>query len=185
MIYLWEIPDHYPETLLAEYDRERGPDRFAFKQGRPLDSDPSNRPRFRLRESASQLDGVHDIGNSALVPLVSRVLAEILQQTCPSDVQLVPAEIRCRDGLIDDYSIVVVTHSVRGLDHEKSTYKYVPGTESIMSFQRAVYRQDCLGSHDAARDEEFLSNLLISGRLYQSLQRLKGLGLYAPSEMSW
>jgi hypothetical protein len=78
MVYLWKIPDDYPESLLGEYDRDRGPDRFAFKQGRPLDESPSQRPRFRFACAAAKLSKLHDLGNNALVPLVSPFVAEVL-----------------------------------------------------------------------------------------------------------
>lgn len=186
MLYLWKIPDDYPESLLGEYDRERGPDRFEFKRGKPLHKLPSERPRFRFTAPAARLRALHDLGNNALVPLVSPRVAGVLRQTCPNDVQLVSAVVTCNnDEVIEDYSIVVVTRCVRGLDHEKSRYKCVPGTGSIMRFHQAVYRDGCLGSYDAARDEEYLSNLLISDRLHWLLQGLDGIGLYAPSDITW
>jgi hypothetical protein len=97
----------------------------------------------------------------------------------------VPAEISCSDELIQDYFVVVATRAIRGLDHEKSSYKRVPGTQSILRFNQAVYKEGCLGLYDAARDQEFLSNLLISDRLSVSLKGLNGLGIYEPSEMNW
>lgn len=185
MVYLWKIPDDYPETLLGEYDRERGPDRFALKRGKPLEELPSKPPRFRFAAAVSTLRELDDLGNNALVPLVSPAVAEVLRQTCPNDVQLIPAEISCKDGVINDYSVVVMIHSVHGLDHEKSSYKCVPGTKSIMRIEQAAYKDGCLGSHDAARDTEYLSNLLISDRLHDAMAGLKSLGLYAPTEMDW
>ncbi|GIW80227.1 MAG: hypothetical protein KatS3mg105_2034 [Gemmatales bacterium] len=182
MVYLWKIHDDYPETLLGEYDRNRGPDRFAFKQGKPLTELPSEPPRFIFNAPIKKLRQFHDLGNNALVPLVSPALANILRKTCPNDVQLLPAEISCKDGTIDDYCVVVITHSVRGLDHEKSIYTLAPGSKSIMGLRKAVYRDECLGSHDAARDAEYLSNLLISDRLHAAFAGLNGLGLYPANE---
>jgi hypothetical protein len=126
-----------------------------------------------------------DLGSNALVPLVSPAVAKIIHETCPNDFQLAKAKIECSDGCIDDYVVAIAVQNVNGLDHEKSKYSCLPGTKSIMKFEHAVYRDGCLQSFDAARDEEYLSNLLISERLYQTLKELNGLGLYAQNEMSW
>lgn len=177
-MFLWKIPNDYPEQLLGKYDREHGPDRFCYKQGSPLDSIPSHSPKFRFNASVAELRELHDLGNNAMVPLVSPAVVQILNNLCPADVQLVPATASCADGEIEDYSIVVVTHRIRGLDHAESVYKCIPGTESIMRLEKAVYIDSCLGTHDTARDEEYLSNLLISNRLYEAFEGCKGIGLY-------
>jgi len=71
MICLWKIPDDYANHLLGEYDRDQGPDRFGIKQGKPLDVVPDQPPRFRFSASVSELREVDDLGNNALVPLVT------------------------------------------------------------------------------------------------------------------
>ena len=38
-IYLWEIPENYPERLIGRYERERSPDRFLFEKGIQLSKD--------------------------------------------------------------------------------------------------------------------------------------------------
>ena len=184
MIYFWKIADNYPETLLDEYDRERGPDRFGFKQGKRCETGVE-RPRFIFKATVGALWAKCDLGNNDMVPLVSPRVGRVLSEICGDEVQLIPCEIEARDGIMDDYSIVVVTNKVRGLDHEQSSYTCIPGTKSVMRFSRAVYASGCLGELSAARDEEYLSNLLISERLYQSLCEFDGLGLYPESEMSW
>ncbi len=100
-----------------------------------------------------------------MVPLVSARFSAILTCSCPDEVQLIPAEISCKNGVVEGYSIVVVTNRVRGLDHTKSKYKSMQGIKAIMRFESAVYKEDCLGSLCVARDDEYLSNLLVSERL--------------------
>ncbi|MCA9137287.1 MAG: hypothetical protein KDB00_11025, partial [Planctomycetales bacterium] len=181
MIYVWKIRDDYAEKLIGTYDRS-GPDRFSFKQGVECEV-PSEKPRFQFDASISALESLNDLANNALVPLVSSRVAAVLQSV--DGIQLIPAMVEGKDGSSDDYSIVVVTNKVRGLDHEQSSYKCVPGTSSIMRFEQAVYLDDCLEGKDVARDEEYLSNLLVSERLFGSLQEFNDLGLYPQDEVSW
>jgi len=80
--------------------------------------------------------------------------------------------------MIEDYSIVVITQYILGLDHTNSIYKCVPGTDSIMRLDKAVYMDRSLDGHDLARDEEYLSNLMVSNRLCDILRGKNGIGLY-------
>lgn len=184
MPYIWTIEDDYPERLLGTYDRDRGPDRFEFKQGKECQTGPSQ-TRYFFNATIKSLRSRHDLGNNALVPLVCPDIANVLCGLCENQVQLIPAEIVACDGVIKDYSIVVATHKVRGLNHAESSYTHIPGSKAIMRFRKAVYQEGCMGELDIARDEEYLSNLLISTQLHDALQRFDGLGLYSPSEMKW
>jgi hypothetical protein len=185
VIYIWKICDDYPDSLIGEYDRERGPDRFSYKQGKKLDAIPASAPRFRFNASINALSAMNVLANNAMVPLVSSRVAAILSESCPNEAQLIPAEVVCKDGVIDGYSIVVVTNRVRGLDHAKSKYKCMPGEKAIMRFESAVYKEDCLGSLSLARDGEYLSNLLVSERLLEALKSIEDLGIYSSDNVDW
>lgn len=185
VIYIWKICDDYPDSLIGEYDRDRGPDRFSYKQGKGLDAVPASAPRFRFNASINAIISMNDLANNAMVPLVSSRVAAILSESCPNEVQLIPAEVVCKDGVIDGYSILVVTNRVHGLDHAKSKYKCMPGMKAIMRFESAVYKDDCLGSLSLARDGEYLSNLLVSERLREALKSIEDLGIYSSDSVDW
>lgn len=185
MVYFWKVSEEYPQKLIGQYDRTRGPDRFAFKSGEKLDSLPVAPPRFIFEATRTKLCRYHDLANNAMIPLVSPSVVQIVNEICPSDIQFVPAIVDCLDEPCSKYSIAVATRTVRGLDHEKSSYSLISGTTSILGFRRAVYDEKCLGALDAARDEEYHSNLLVSERLYKALSGLKGIGLYAQHEWAW
>ena len=185
MVYHWKISDNYPEKLLGEYDRQQSFDRFELKQGKPLADPQECELDFRFSSTVKSLRNYDDLGNNALVPLISPAVATVIRETCPNDFQLVKANIECHDGCIDDFVVAVAVRTVNGLDHNKSKYSCLPGTKSIMKFEHAVYHDSCLQAFDAARDQEYLSNLLISKRLCQALKEFSGLGLYAQNEMNW
>ena len=177
MICLWTFATSYPEHLIGEYDRERGPDRFIFKQGKKLNAPPPERPRFRFRTKLSRLLKYHNLDNNANVPLVDQQIAKVLRQTCPDDVELIEALISCSDGESEVYSIVNATRRIRGLDHQHSRYTLMRNAPAILGFEEAVYQENCLGSFDVARDEEYLSHMLVSKRLCDALSKYPNIGI--------
>ncbi len=64
MVYLWKIPDEYPEKLIGEYDRENSPDRFIFKKGEILSSDLA-KPVIMFDVSVQDLRELDDLANNA------------------------------------------------------------------------------------------------------------------------
>jgi hypothetical protein len=174
MVYFWNVRDNYPQTLVGTYDKDHGPDRFLFKRGELLDKSLIGKPRIRVTAKSSSLRKLHDIGSTAMVPLVSAAVGQVLLQTCPKDVQLFPAEIVCIDGVIADYSIVNVTNRVRGIDHERSVYS-VLASGGILQFDQVIYKANCLGNLDLARDEEYSNHLVVSERLRDALRQYKDL----------
>lgn len=172
MVYMWNFPKGYPEKWIGEYDYDRGPDRFLFSDGTSIDPFPAQPPLVRFAATGKQLTKFHELTNDAMVPLVDSNIAEVLKNTCPDQVQFLPAELKCKDTVINDYSFLIATKKVIGIDHKQSVYSHVHGTTAIMGFRKAVYKEGCLGSFDLARDEEYLSHLLVSERLYRSLSNL-------------
>jgi hypothetical protein len=183
MIYFWKIPDDYPEALIGEYDRREGPDRFLFKEGRRLGTE-SGTPIIRFKGTSRELEQFDDLANSAMIPLVSDRVAELLLQLCAKDVELVDSTVVANGKPIPGYHIVNVLNRVEGIDHQASVYTLVPGTEAIMKFERLRYREGCLGNLDLARDAEYSSHLLVSERLRNAMvsEGLRGIGLYRPTE---
>jgi hypothetical protein len=185
-MFLWTSPDDYPESLIGTYDRKASPDRFLFKQGRRLEV-PDVIPVVRFDCSTSELRGIDDLVSSAMVPIVSERIQELLRERAGQDVQLVDVHVRTRDGELSGYRIVNVTTLVKTIDHSASEYTLIPGTNAIMGFRKLVVFPDALGQHALARDAEYKSNLMVSDPLGEFLKglRLGGVGLYRPEEMTW
>ena len=59
-IYLWVIPENYPEKLIGRYERERSPDRFSFRQGKYLsNSQISSVPIIKFNSPKKQLEHIY------------------------------------------------------------------------------------------------------------------------------
>lgn len=186
MIYLWKIPDDYPEKLIGKYDRENSPDRFLYKKGESL-SDDLKQPIFNFDVTCEELYQIDDLANNALVPLVSERLADVLQKAVPDDIQLIKAKVKTKDGELSGYSVLNVLNKVVGIDKKSSKYTLIPGTDKIMGFKYLKYNDDCLDVYNVARDEEYSSNLLISEALSNKLiaMKLNQVGLYKPEDICW
>lgn len=186
MVYLWKIPDEYPEKLIGEYDRESSPDRFIFKKGETLPSDLA-KPVIKFDASVQELNEIDDLANNAMVPVIGGRLAAVLVDLASDDIQLVDVVIKAKDGELEGRKILNIVSKVAGIDKEQSKFTLVPGTDQIMSFRSLKYKNDCLKGHLLARDAEYSSNLIVSQALAERLMdmKLKGVGLYLPENIEW
>ncbi len=168
--FLWTTPEDYPEELIGEYQRERSGDRFLMRRGEPL-SDKFKTPVVCFPCPAPRLESIDDLVNTALTPLVSRRVQDILRAVCPADVQLVAAKVFASDNReVPDFKFVVATKVVAGTDLRGSEYHLVPGTTEIMGFTKLRLRPNTLPPDiHLARDSEYPANLLLSGELRRAL----------------
>ena len=183
MPLLWRIPDDFPERAIGEYERSKSPDRFLFREGRVLEID--GMPTLKFDVPSVAIPPFDCLPNNSLVPLVNSRVKRVLEQLCPSDVQLFEASVIAADRAVTGYWLVNATHSVRGLDRSRSVYTHVPGTDQIMAFQKVHYHEDCLGRHHVARDAEYRSHLLVSGELHKRFQEqvITGVVFLFPEEV--
>lgn len=186
MVYLWKIPDEYPEKLIGEYDRKNSPDRFIFKRGEMLASDLA-KPVIKFDASAQELRALDDLANNAMIPVIGERLAAVLVESAPEDIQLIDVVIKARDGELEGYKILNIVSKVVGINKSQSEFALVPGTDKIMSFRSLKYKDDLLQEHHLARDAEYNSNLIVSQVLAERLMEMKfkGIGLYLPEDIEW
>lgn len=184
MLYLWKIPDEYPENMIGEYQKDVSPDRFEFRKGETL---PENigTPKFKFKVPLSELEGVGDLCNNARLPLLSEDVISILVEFASDSVQLFDAIVEGSDGVSEGYKLVNIKKLVAGIDHDKSEYTKVPGTDQIMNFKSLSYIEGCMGDVQLARDEEYRGNLLVNSNLAEKLMELrkKGIALCLPEDM--
>jgi hypothetical protein len=186
MVHLWRVSDDYPQSLIGAYQRATGPDRFLLKKGERL-SDQAGIPAIRFEGTLQRLREFDCLANDALVPLVNAKCGSLLMALAPDDVELVAARVEASDGVTEEFSFVNVISKVKGIDHERSSYRYVPGTKQIMSFRKLEYVETCLGEHGLARDAEYMGHLLVADRIATRLRREAGRGidLLEPTQIAW
>jgi hypothetical protein len=173
---IWQIDDDYPDSLIAEFNRDSRFDRFLLKRGQRIEP-PIGSLSFRVQARLDDLDAIDDIANSTMVPLISSRLATVLEETLGDAIQLIPTPIEARDGVLNSHQLLNVLTSIPAIDHAASRYTTVPGTSSIMRFSRMVLRDDALNFADIARSEEYPALLLVSERLAGIMENLALTGL--------
>lgn len=187
-IYLWEIPENYPEKLIGRYERERSPDRFLFREGQVLSiAQVKPDPIIKFEVSMAQLEPYDCLDNTSSIPLVNQRLADLLINLAGDDIQLFDVKIECTDGELERYKILNVIHTVKGIDHEQSvytTFKLPRGGSMIGTIRKLVYKPGCMGNHHLAKDEEMKDNLLVTQNIYDTFKREKitGVWLATPDE---
>src|SRR6185436_16529586 len=181
MIYLWKIPDEYPEELIGEYVREKSPDRFLFHHGKPIPQRDLV-PSFTFTAEPAVLCEYDVLPNSTMIPLVSERVVQILSHVCPNNFELVKASVSAAGEKLPGFSLVNVLPRVASVDHGGSNFIFIPGTKQIMKFDRLKLKADALGSHHLAREIEYDSFILVSETLKQTFdsERVTGHAFVSP-----
>lgn len=175
--FIWSIPEPFPQGLIGVYDRQRSPDRFAFRKGEPL-PEGIGTPVFIFRASLEDLQAWDVLPNDAMLPLVGGRVAAILMQEAITQTQLLDAVVEHRGGVSRDrWKLVNVTTSVQAIDHALSKYTLVRGTKQVLGFTKLRYRPGALDEAKIARDAEYKSHILVSPSLAAALSGVRGLGL--------
>lgn len=184
MVYLWRNSDDLPEELIGEYVRSNSVDRFELKKGVAIAADSKIVLRFACPKAS--LAAIDDLPNSAMIPVVSPRVADVLRSSAASECQLIEAHIIASDGALGGYSAVVATKSLAVMDRLQSEYTTVPGTDAVMAIQRLVCRDTGLHLLSMARDTEYLSNLFVSDELRLAILgvRPRGIAFYEPSRLN-
>ena len=183
MVYLWDIPEFYPNKCIGQYSKTNSIDRLYFKKCLKVCNDKSSLV-VNFESKIIDLKKFDVLVSNLLVPIVNDRLGGVIKNTSPNDIQLVDIIVKCKDSVIDDYKILNVLNKILGIDMEKSIFTFIPDTNVIMSIDHLVYKSDVLREFDIARDSDYSSNLIISEKLKTILydMNLNGISLYQLSE---
>lgn len=184
MIFFWIFPEKYPNRNIGIFDDTCSPNRFLLMNGRFLPPDEFNNPTVRFIAPQNVLLKYDCLPNNTLVPLINERLKNILEDMAPNDVQFIPTNGVCPDGLLKDYYFLNFTNTIVGIDHEKSVYTKMLYGDHISGFSRAVYKPNCMGEHLLARDSEYHSHILVAKKLKDIFdkEKIKGVRLALPDE---
>jgi hypothetical protein len=177
MVYLWRIPEHVPEALIARYRRVDSPDRFVFAQGKTLQLE-SVTVHFESEGTAKDLDALDCLPNDAQLPVAGPRALDVFNALAAGDFQGVRTIVHTREGLENSsFKLLNITNAVTAIDHNASVTKLIPGTSEIRGFRKLVYNPTSLGSHALARDAEYPPHILVSERLVEALRTINATGI--------
>lgn len=185
MIYLWEIPEKFLNRDVGEYNRDCSPDRFLLRKGHELTLvEFSPTPIVNFEISKSRILEFDCLPNNTQIPLVNNRIKIILENLIPDDIQFFPAKPTCSDGELEGYYFLNITHTIIGIDHEKSIYTKMKTVDAISGFYYFTYKDGCMGDHHLARDQEYRGNLLVSEEIKSIFdkEKITGVRLVRPED---
>jgi len=186
MIYLWRAFKNSQNKYIAIYDGEKSPDRYLFNCGKEVALESLNSNIiFQHKLTKRQVIQFDNIPNNSDSPLVNQKIVNALLELSPTDVQFFDAEIRCKDGVLTNYKLLNVISTIMGLDHEKSIYNKVHGTEAILGFEYCAYKPNCMGGHQIARNREYQSHLLVTQKIKHAFEKEKFTGIWFVTPEEW
>jgi len=177
MVFLWRIPERFPEGMIAKYKRTVSPDRLAFLGASPIDV-TSLHVELEFGGTSTELATLDALPNDAQVPVVGPRLARLLEAKARDDVQLIPATVHTRDGARDTgFNLVNIKHSVHAIDRSRSVVSTIAGTSQVRGFRKLVHKEDCLGPRMIARDADYLVHILVNQALMHEIRRIGATGV--------
>ncbi|QHE54032.1 imm11 family protein [Pontibacillus sp. HMF3514] len=169
MLWIWSVPDNFPNNKIGEYVKESGTDRFIFREGRLL-TENINPPKVVFECSEDELTDV--LPNSGHLILVSRKVLEILEKECPQDIQAFNANIYIGDKKIPNYCLINVVNSLGVVNKEESEFTSIKGTNAILKFDKIIYRFNNLpNKHHIVRNADYKSHVIVSDNIKDAFKK--------------
>lgn len=179
MIYLWTVPESFPNRAVGEYLSNCSPDRFLLYNGRELAiNEFSPIPTVDFEVPRKKLLQFDCLPNNSLIPLVNSRIKTILENLAPGDIQFFPAKCVCSDGILEGYYFLNATHTILGIDHEKSIYTKMKTVDAISGFTYLIYKHGCMKEYKLAREQEYPGNLLVSKKIKEIFDKEKITGVW-------
>jgi hypothetical protein len=165
--------------MVGVYDRKRSTQHYLdFKAGARLES--AEPPVITFDQSMTDELRAYDcLGINALIPLVSQRLAETLVKIGREDVQLIDTRAIAKDGELIEYKLVNILSFVDCIDKERSLTTNIAGAPTaIMSFDRLVFKENCMAGRAFGRERHYHSLLLVADWAGEALLKARMKDLY-------
>ena len=180
MIYIWGIINNYPESMWGVWNQEKSGFGYVFERHKIV-GDEVGVPIITFKKPIAKIKKYDSLITDTLLPIVNKKMRDILDKICPNDVQYCDVDINCQDGKLEGYKIVNILSSVKAIDHDKSKYSYIHGTNdtAIMGFQHLALKQNALSNAKChfARELEYSVHILISDTLANEFKKNKVTGV--------
>ncbi|MCM3667232.1 hypothetical protein M3204_22810 [Mesobacillus subterraneus] len=174
MIWIWAIPNTYPNKRIGEYIQDSGTDRFVFRQGKVISEDVIY-PKIVFEYSEKYLSDV--LPNNGQLIIVSKKVLEIMEDVCPQDIQVFDANVFVGEKRISNYYLINIVNAVEAINKEASEFTSIKGTDAILNFNKIVYKTDDLGKYNLVRNADYRSHILVSDYIKDRFEKenIKGV----------
>jgi hypothetical protein len=170
-LYLWKDREKYQDCEMCKYvhDDNSSMDYLKFFQGERLSSENIDKTCvFTVGANSKVLRRYDCLVNDSFAPLVNKKVQSLLKKIAPNDVQFLPAIVRCADTIIQEYSILNITHLIHAIDHERSRYSILDlpdGFKMISTIKKLVLNCYSLAPYSIARDQELKYLQVVSEKI--------------------
>lgn len=175
MIWMWNIPNTWPDKRIGTVNEETGTDRFEFLNGNVLDKNEIVSPDIVFECQEKFLYDV--LPNSGSLLIISERLLNIMKNLCEDDFQVFKANVFVKNKKIDGYYLINIVNKIEVLDKQNSIYTTILDTDAILNLKKVVYKQDNLLNHHIVRNLDCLSNVLVSEKLKEIFDKEKIKGV--------
>ena len=167
-----QFKESYQHSWIATIDDDLNPI-YMFDL---LKSEPINRPfKYKLfvTTSINKIKNLHFIHNNMLgdIPIVSPDLNKVFIEN--SNVQSIGVVIHCKDGIIDNYSIINTLQSFRIIDQDKSEKIHLTGNSNEYFISEISPCENISNKFIVGRDIENRTKLFYSENLVHKIKTEK------------
>ncbi|NQY74855.1 MAG: hypothetical protein HRT90_08855, partial [Candidatus Margulisbacteria bacterium] len=133
--------------------------------------------------SKEELEQYDVLNLSLTVPFGNQKVIQILEEICPNDFQAFPIKIHTSTGVTDRYSLINISHVIHSaLDGNTSIYdlyfnKNDGDENSVMSFDRLLFKENCMGDKFLGRIYEDLGRVMVNKKVMDEFQAKHIVGI--------
>jgi hypothetical protein len=171
MYYVLSISDSCPDSYWFEYDHENSPDYLEFRFGHLVTE--HKKPVFRTKRKIS-LKKLQSFGllMSDGGYFISHKFANLIMENCPSDVQLIKADVFSNEETIGDFFIANILNIVPYADMHKSSYKPLMKSDpnGPVKFSKLEFISDSLQYHMIIRCKKAPETVVVSDKFMKLCQ---------------
>ncbi|WP_291581513.1 imm11 family protein [Clostridium sp. UBA6640] len=175
MIWIWSIPDEWPNKRIGIALKNTGTDRFEFLEGKILDENTTVCPNVVFDCEEKFLSDV--LPNSGSLLIVSRRVLNIIENLCKCDYQVFEANIFVGKNKVNGYYLLNILNPIEILDKSKSVFVTMKNSNAIFKFRKIVYKEDDLINHSIARNADYVPHVLVSQELKEIFEKEKIKGV--------
>lgn len=127
---------------------------------------------FRITLKKNRGNVRNTISNLFGFPVVSQVVADVLSEHCPGEIELFEAEVEKK--LTSKYYYVNILENLDAIDFHASEYtEIIPGTKVLSEIKKLILDDSKTESRNIFRLKNFKTEIIVSEILKTSLEKLQ------------
>ena len=175
MIWIWRIPNKWPNKRIGIVLKNTGTDRFEFLEGKILDENTTVCPNVVFDCEEKFLSDV--LPNNGALLIVSRRVLNIIENLCKCDYQVFEANVFVGKNKVNGYYLLNILNSIEILDKSKSVFTTIKNSNAILKFEKIVYKEEDLINLSIARNADYLQHVVVSQELKEVFEKEKIKGV--------